>query len=81
MKYPREKNFGPTKYPREKILDPRNTHEKKFWTHEIPMKAGWHGGTKLTRPMKFTTLIDQSIFYIFPAVFVFCKMNIFHLLK
>ena len=32
-KYPQEKNFGPTKYPRENILDPRNTHEKKFWTH------------------------------------------------
>ena len=25
-----------TSYPREKILDPQNTHEKKYWTHEIP---------------------------------------------
>ena len=31
-------NFGPTKYPREKTLDPRNTHEKKFGTHEIPTR-------------------------------------------
>ena len=37
MKYKREINFGTTKYPREKILDPRNTHEDKFCTHEIPM--------------------------------------------
>ena len=25
----------PTKHPQEMILDPQNTHEKKFWTHEI----------------------------------------------
>ena len=31
-------NFGSTKYPREKILDSRNTHEKIFWTHEIPTR-------------------------------------------
>ena len=31
----------PTKYPRVKILDPRNTHEKKFGTHEGPV-ARWH---------------------------------------
>ena len=37
MKYKREINFGTTKYPREKILNPRNTHEDKFCTHEIPM--------------------------------------------
>ena len=40
------KHFGPTKYPREKILDQRNTHEKKFRTHEIPT------GKKL-RPTKY----------------------------
>ena len=28
----------PAKHPREKILDPRNTHEKKFRTHEIPTR-------------------------------------------
>ena len=28
------KNFAPTKYPRGKMLDPRNTHEKKFCSHE-----------------------------------------------
>ena len=39
-------NFGPTKYPREKILDPRNTQEKKFETHEIPMR-------KYFRPTKY----------------------------
>lgn len=37
MKYKRERNFGTTKYPREKILDPRNTHEDKFCTHDIPL--------------------------------------------
>ena len=44
------KNFRPTKYPQKKILDPRNTHEKKFWTHEIPTKTWWHDGTKPKRP-------------------------------
>ena len=29
------KNFWPTKYQQQKILNPRNTHGKKFWTHEI----------------------------------------------
>ena len=24
--------------PPEKILDPRNTHEKKSWTHKIPTR-------------------------------------------
>ena len=28
-------NFRPTKYPRVKILDPRKTHERKLWNHEI----------------------------------------------
>ena len=28
-------NFGPTKYLQEKIVDPRNTHEKNLYTHEI----------------------------------------------
>ena len=28
----------PTKHPREKFLDPQSTHEKKFWTHEIPTR-------------------------------------------
>ena len=27
---PTRKDFGPTKYPREKILDPQNTHKKRF---------------------------------------------------
>ena len=29
---------GPTKYSREKNSDPRNTHDKTFWTHEYPPK-------------------------------------------
>ena len=24
--------------PHEKILNPQNTHEKKFWTHEYPLE-------------------------------------------
>ena len=36
---PTRNNFGPMKYPREKCLDPGNTHEKNFLTHEIPAKA------------------------------------------
>ena len=46
--YSREK-FQITKYPLEKVLDSRNTHEKKFWTYEIPIwtqeipiKSRWH---------------------------------------
>ena len=33
-KKPTRKDFEPTKYPRENILQPGNTHEKNFWTHE-----------------------------------------------
>ena len=43
--FPTRKNLGTTKYPQEHILKLRNTHEKKFWTHEIPMKTRWHDGT------------------------------------
>ena len=36
------KYFGHMKYPREKILDPRNTHEKKFGpTKEIPTRKNF----------------------------------------
>ena len=38
--------IGPTKYPPQKILDPRNTHEKKVCTHEIPTR-------KMFVPTKF----------------------------
>ena len=31
---PSGKKLGETKYPQENILDSRNTHEKKFRTHE-----------------------------------------------
>ena len=34
----------------EKKLDPGNTHEKKFQSHEKPTKAQWHDGTRPTRP-------------------------------
>ena len=30
------KNLLITRYTREKILDPRNTHEEKFWARETP---------------------------------------------
>ena len=44
---PTRANFGPKKYPPENILDPRNTHEKIFWTHEGTMALDtpdprWH---------------------------------------
>ena len=42
----KRRNFEPTKYPREKTLDPRNTYEKKFGTHEIPTR-------KNLGPMKY----------------------------
>ena len=32
------KNSEPTKYTREKMLHPRNTHNKKFQTYEIPTR-------------------------------------------
>ena len=35
-KIPTRKNIGPTKYQRDEISDPQNTHEKTFWTYEIP---------------------------------------------
>ena len=72
--YPREKILGPKKIltrkcfrlmkcTREKILDPQNTYEKKFGTHEIPTRKyseptkypGRHDGTRPTRP---TTVRD-----------------------
>ena len=34
---PRE-TFLLTKYPHEKNLKPQNTHEKRFWTHQIPTR-------------------------------------------
>ena len=46
--YPRNihgKKIGPTKYPWGKILNPQNTHETKFRTHEIPMRKNF-GPTK-----------------------------------
>ena len=37
----------PTKHPREKFLDPQSTHEKKFWTHEIPTRKNFGPTTYL----------------------------------
>ena len=42
-----------TKYPREKNLDPRNTYEKKFWTHKYSRKhmaldLRWYTNHKLS---------------------------------
>ena len=45
---PREKKLGHMKYPRNKISDPRNTHEKKFWTNKIPTRKNF-GVTKYIR--------------------------------
>ena len=42
------KNFGPMKWTREKKLNPQNSHEKKFWTIEIPTKKKF-GSTKNPR--------------------------------
>ena len=40
------------RWKQEKILDPRNTHEKTFWTHEILTRKvsdpQWHYGTRTT---------------------------------
>ena len=41
-------NFRPTKYPRVKIVDPRNTHDRKLWTHEILTRKNL-GPTKYPR--------------------------------
>ena len=53
-KYLREKNLGCTKCPRERTLDPRNTLEKKFGTHEIPTRK-YLEPTKNTHVKKFST--------------------------
>ena len=49
------------KYPQEKMWDWRNTHEKKFWTHES-MIAQWHETHETpdgTRPTEFSTLSEK----------------------
>ena len=52
----------PTKHPRGKILDPRNIHEKKFWTHEITMRKNLdpqrHGGTMAQDPQNLAYYIE-----------------------
>ena len=55
---PTKTNFGPKKYPREKILDPWNTHEESFRTHEGTV-APWHETHDGTRP---TELAHSIIF-------------------
>ena len=50
----KRRNFEPTKYPREKTLDPRNTHEKKFGTHEIPTR-------KTLGPTKYPQRHDRAM--------------------
>ena len=37
-KIPTRKCFRLMKYTRQKVLDPQNTYEKKFETHEIPTR-------------------------------------------
>ena len=47
VKIPTWKNVWPTNTskknlgPQENVLDPRNTHEIKFWTNEIPTKRNF----------------------------------------
>ena len=52
----RLRNCPPEKIlnPRKKFLDPRNTHEKKFGTHEIPT-ANDFGPTKYPREKIWNT--------------------------
>ena len=60
---PSRKTLGPTKYLQEKVLDEWHTHNKKYWTYEIPMKAGLHDGHRTheihinTSRTKFSTLL------------------------
>ena len=35
---PTRKNLSLRNYPQEKIWDPPNTHESKFWIHQIPKR-------------------------------------------
>ena len=55
---PTRKIFGLTKYLQGNILDPRNTHEKIIWTHEIATKTRWHVAT---RPAKFSALHRKQL--------------------
>ena len=68
---PDRKTLGPTrrimnctKYPREKFLDPRDTNEKKFQTHEILMRKYFRPMRKHFGPMKlkeFSTLFIYTL--------------------
>ena len=49
--------IGPTKFPQVKIVDPRNTHKKKFWIHEIPTRK-YFGPTKYPRRHDGTVALD-----------------------
>ena len=49
-----KKYFRPTKYPLENILNPPNTNEKIFWTHEIPTRKNV-GPTK--HPRKYNGMM------------------------
>ena len=55
------KHLEPTNYPREEILDPRNTHEKKLWTHKVPMRKKFgpvkYQRQKNLRPTKYPSEI------------------------
>ena len=46
----------PTKYLRKKILDPRNTHENKCWTHKRTVTS-WHKTHDSTKPTEFSTVM------------------------
>ena len=54
----KRKYYGPTKHSQEKNskfsgkknCNPGNTHEKKFRTHEMPIKTRYYDGTRPTKP-------------------------------
>ena len=49
-------------YPREKILNPRNTHDEKSWTHEIQPRKN-RGHTKASKKLGTTKYTHEKIFW------------------
>ena len=53
------------------ILDPRNIHEKKFGTHEVPTKAQCHDSTGPTIPAMTRDLRNLAQSVVLSIGFVF----------
>ena len=56
------KNFGTTKYSRQNILDPKNSNEKRVWSHKSAM-ARWHETYEThdgMRPKELSTLYKHK---------------------